>query len=502
MRQGDIIPAAWFCNFVAEWNDTALGYAFGVREDRQYRTAVNEEMNGPKSFTIGSASGSAHSEATQSRHYGKLYTDPTMYLSTTDLLTHRETSHRWHNVLGVDDGPLPTPRRKVFAKPELTDERVKAIALEIAGSTMTQILNDKLLHVVELAISRAVPTIVQAVTDATAIASLTSKSGDNRLKMLPPSQSTNRSSTHPSDDDGGSVPVDVLLSSQVTDGSSTSTRIVSPAAVPSDPYTDGSSGGSFIDDSPIDSSPPRRRSGPSLTSLGKRSALSMARDESFEGVQAQVLSKRFKGSLHHIPSSNTDEDGPIVSSPIARRTRRFRRAVILDTSTEELSSPAPIPLPTPPRPRALPPRKVPSQRVVVISDTEDSESEMGTPNAQTESSLVTIAIKRAFNNLDALPKSDQQLQALCAVVRHESDVCVNLPTNAGKSLMWQIVPFMFPEQLSVVAVTHQVLRAQHTRDAVAMNIKAVAFDPLCPPELGAQIVFVILEHLKGCAYKQ
>lgn len=495
MRHGDIIPATWFCDFVAQWNDTALGYAFGVREDRQYRTAVNEEMNGPKSFAIGSASGSAHSEATQSRHYGKLFTDPTMYLSTTDLLTHRETSHRWHNVLGVDDGPLPTPRRKVFAKPELTDERVKTIAFDMAHSTITQILNDKLSQAVELAISRAIPTLIQA-------AVLTSKSGDNKPEM--------RASTRTQNSEGGSITVDMHSASQVTDGSSISTRNASPATIPSDPYTDGSSGGSFIDDSVSLPSPPRRRSGPSSTSLGKRPAVSTARDDSFEGVQAQTLSKRFKGSLRPILSSNTDDDDEsIVSSPIGRRPRPFRRAMIPETSTEEGSSPAPVPLPTPPRPRGLPPRGPPAQQVVVISDTEEecstpkhipSDSEISTPTAQT--SLVKKAIKLAFNDLDALPKSDLQLQALCAVARHESDVCVNLPTNAGKSLMWQIVPFMFPEALSVVSVTHQVLRAQHTRDAIAMKIRAVAFDPLYPPELGVQIVFVILEHLTGQAYKE
>lgn len=475
------MTADWFCDFVAERNATVLGYAFGVREDRQYRTAVNEEMNPPKSIVIGSAMGSAHSEATQSRHYGKLLSDPTKYLSTAELVEHREVSQRWHRVLGTDNLPLPIPRRMVLAQPHLTEDRVK----DLVGMVVSDLLEKTLPVMLESAFSRAAPTLAKAAGVVFAL-----KSGDTAPEVLP--------------------------SSQDTEGSSTSTRHGSAGTVPSDAYTNGSSGGSFIDDRPVDSSPPPRPQARSSRRQGKKRALSISRDDSFEDAPTAKRSRAFKATLRTVQPVDIDDDDDFDFcsdddiSPIAPG-RQIRRPVILPTSAEEGSTPAPIPLPTPSIRRLPSPR----QAVIVVSEGEDQDAH-SVPEpvrcmidgneywltSQNDEQLMLLALKSAFDDKNASPKSIQQAEALRAVIVGRQDVCVNLPTGAGKSCMWQIVPFVFPGNISVVVVTHVVLRAQHTRDALGMGIRAVAFDPLNLPELEVQIVFVILEHFGGAAFKQ
>lgn len=484
VREGGLMTAAWFCDFIAERNETVLGYKFGVREDRQYRTAVNEEMNSPKSTVVGSASGSAHSEATQSRHYGKLHSDPTKYLSTAELVEHREVSQRWHRVLGTDNLPFPIPRRRIFAQPQLTEERVK----DLVNVVVSELLDKRLPVMLEDAFSRAAPILAEA---AGAVFAL--KPGGDTLESF--------------------------ASSQDTEGSSTSTRNGRAGTVPSDPYTDGSSGGSFIDDRPIDPSPPHRSHARSSRREGKRRAVSISREDSFEDAPAAKRSRKFKGMLTSVPKLETDDDDFDFCvdndiSPIAPRHRHVHRPVIPDTSTEETSSPAPVPIPTPSLPRPPRPQQASvAHRAIVISDSEDANSapkpvrcEMNgkeywlTP--QTIEPLMLLALKTAFNDEDASPKSAEQAEALCTVIVGQQDVCVNLPTSAGKSLTWQIVPFIFSENISVVIVTHAVLRAQHTEDALRMGIRATAFDPQHPPELEVQIVFVMLEHFKGTPFKK
>lgn len=494
------MTAPWFRDFIAENNEIVLGYKFGVREDRQYRTAVNEEMNSPKSIVVGSASGSAHSEATQSRHYGKLHSDPTKYLTTAELVDHLEVSERWHLVLGVDKLPLPIPRRRVFAQPQLTPEGVKDLLSEALDTKLAEALDTKLAETLDTklpdmlsaALSCAAPILADAIAEAVG-AILASKPGVNPLEVMP--------------------------SSQATDGSSTSTRNASNGIVPSDAYTEDSSAGSFIDDRTIDSSLPHHPNTRSAKSNGKKRAIAISDDDSFEDAPAAKRSKEFKALISRGPEMVPNDDDVDFSrdsdaSPIAPRRRHSRRLVISSTSPELLASPSPIPLPAPSLPRRPKPQASLSQNsVIIISDSNDEadqeqgirckiegkDYELTSQNAQ---GLMFLALKSAFNDADAAPRSVQQSEALRVVMMGQEDACANIPTSGGKSLLWQLVPFVFPENISVVVVTHVALRAQHTKDAVKMGIRAAAFDPQHLPELEVQIVFVMLEHCEGRAFKE
>ncbi|KAG1846986.1 hypothetical protein DFJ58DRAFT_843305 [Suillus subalutaceus] len=115
---------------------------------------------------------------------------------------------------------------------------------------------------------------------------------------------------------------------------------------------------------------------------------------------------------------------------------------------------------------------------------------------------VRVAFKQLFKDPTAKEKSPEQLNAIVMVMSAQSDTMVTLKTGGGKSALWMIGPFMFPDQRCIVICPFVALLEEQVERCLSAGLRAHNFtkDKNVPQDV--QILFIQVESCSSKAFKE
>lgn len=184
-------------------------------------------------------------------------------------------------------------------------------------------------------------------------------------------------------------------------------------------------------------------------------------------------------------SSDDNEDASASSTPqgkVAKPKHPAKRRTVSSSSS--------VPPSPPKRPvqRSSPPITSPVNRSSppITSPIDCSQVTVLRDNARE-------GIRAALQDPSALERSSQQLDAIMEAYLGQQDYCVILPTGGGKSLIWQAIAKLFPNEASLivapfVALLNEQIESSQSKGIVSARYLSTA-DPSRLP-IGVQNIFL------------
>lgn len=180
------------------------------------------------------------------------------------------------------------------------------------------------------------------------------------------------------------------------------------------------------------------------------------------------------------PNPSSEDENP--------RRARYRGPVI---TSDELDEPSPLPL------RRLVRREAERSPVVLVPST----SETGSSIETAMEAKAREGIKKVLGDPNAQEKSPEQLEALVGCIEKKEDLNVVLGTAGGKSLLWQAMAKLFPEEASIIVVPFRPLLMQHVQKSKSLGIVSFEYRSGCFVPEGFQNIFLQPEVMKGNDFK-
>jgi hypothetical protein len=139
---------------------------------------------------------------------------------------------------------------------------------------------------------------------------------------------------------------------------------------------------------------------------------------------------------------------------------------------------------------------VPLNRQMTLIDAKDRLS----PEAYASASKL---LQKFLSDPRAKFKTDEQCTAVALIMLSITNLLVVLPTNGGKSLLYQLASFLRPESFEIVIIPLTALLHDSVRKCRAIGIHCTTYEPTMRPYTDMySLIFVQVEYLALPAFSQ